>query len=92
MSASNTRQTESSPLKLRIASNLRLAQEGKGLSNQAAADAVGAHVRLYAKWRAGTVTPSSRYLSALADLLTDGDVSWFFVDRPESSVSTGRAA
>lgn len=84
MSASSTRHSASGgdPLKATIAANLRQAQKDSELSNQQMADAVGAHPRLYVKWKQGDVTPGHGYMLKLAEALGQ-DVSWFYVNREQ---------
>lgn len=74
MSASNDRQ-----LKSLIATNIRAAKAEAGLSIAELADRTGAHPRLVGKWLKGDVTPSARYMLALA-LALDTVIPWFYED------------
>lgn len=62
-----------------LADRIKEAQEASGLANADLARAVGVHLRLLQKWRAGTVTPSMENLAKLSRVL-DRPLSWFFED------------
>lgn len=74
MSASTDRH-----LKSLIAANLRAAKLEKQLSIADLAERTGAHQRLILKWLKGDVTPSARYMLALA-LALDKVIPWFYED------------
>lgn len=60
-----------------VAGRIREAQQAAEKTNAVVADGVGVDVRLYLKWKAGTVMPSYPNLAKLAAFY-NRPVAWFF--------------